>query len=248
MTEWWEELFSSEGWQEVQLGWSELEDRADQTDRIEEALALEPRSSVVDVPCGTGRIAIELAARGYRVTGVDLVQRFLEEGQRQAADRRVDVEFRHGDMREPVAEGETYDAAICFWGSFGYFDHAGNLAQARAACAALRPGGRYLLDLATVETVAAHFRPRHWFASGGVTVTIENALAVGTSRIETDWTFHRPDRPPQTRHTSVRLYTLHELTELLREAGFAAFEARDDALDPFELGAERLWLVATKES
>src|ERR671937_341429 len=71
-------------------------------------------------------------------TGVDLVERFLDEGRRQAIDRRVDVEFRHGDMREGVAEGETHDAAICFWGSFGYFDDAGNLAQARATCAALR--------------------------------------------------------------------------------------------------------------
>jgi cyclopropane fatty-acyl-phospholipid synthase-like methyltransferase len=243
---WWEELFSSEGWQRVQLGWPELEEEAEQADRIERALTLEPGASVLDVPCGTGRIAVELAARGYRMSGIDLVDRFLEEGRARAAARGIEVDLRSGDMREPPLGDERFDGALCFWGSFGYFDEAGNAAQARAACSALRPGGRYLLDVATVETVAAHFRPRHWFTSGGVTVTVENAFATGTSRIETDWTFHRAGQDDQTRHTSVRLYTLHELTDLLRDAGFAAFEARDDALDPFELGAERLWLVATK--
>jgi hypothetical protein len=39
---------------------------------------------------------------------------------------------------------------------------------------------------------------------------------------------------------------VHELTDLLREAGFAGFEARDDALEEFSLGSDRLWLVATR--
>jgi hypothetical protein len=67
----------------------------------------------------------------------------------------------------------------------------------------------------------------------------------GTGRTENDWTFLREGGAVTTRHTSMRLYTLHELTELLRAAGFTGFEARDDALAEFELGSQRLWLVAT---
>ena len=55
---------------------------------------------------------------------------------------------------------------------------------------------------------------------------------------------HVADRQEQT--TSIRLYTLHELTDLLREAGFSAFAAFDDELADFALGSRRLWLVATR--
>ncbi|HEX9124622.1 MAG TPA: hypothetical protein VF984_14895 [Actinomycetota bacterium] len=96
------------------------------------------------------------------------------------------------------------------WGSFGYFDEAGNLAQARAAARALKPGGRYLIDTPSLESIYPDFRERH------------------------------------TERSSMRIYSLRELTELLREAGFTSFEARDDALEPFELGSHRLWLVARK--
>jgi hypothetical protein len=39
---------------------------------------------------------------------------------------------------------------------------------------------------------------------------------------------------------------LHELTDLLRAVGFSSFTALDAELEPFELGSDRLWLVATK--
>jgi SAM-dependent methyltransferase len=245
MAEWWEELFSSDGWQSVQLGWSSVEDTVEQADRVERALTLEPSSSVLDVPCGTGRIAIELASRGYRVTGVDFIDRFLDHGRWTAAERGVEVELVHGDARDLPVEG-PFDAALCFWGSFGYFDDGGNLAQARAVASALRAGGRFLLDVPTVESMAGRFRPRNWFVVEETTVTMETTFAVGTSRAETEWTFLRDGRPREVRRSSTRVYTVHELTDLLREAGFAAFEARDDALGEFALGSDRLWLVATK--
>jgi SAM-dependent methyltransferase len=245
MAEWWEELFSSAGWQSVQLGWTSVEDGVEQADRIERALMIEPASSVLDVPCGTGRIAIELASRGYHVTGVDFVDRFLDDGRRTAVERGIDVELVHGDARDLPVEG-PFDAALCFWGSFGYFDDAGNLAQARTVARALRSGGRFLLDVPTVESVAARFRPRNWFVVEETTVVMETTFAVGTSRAETEWTFLREGEPREVRRSSTRLYTVHELTDLLREAGFVAFEARDDALGEFTLGSDRLWLVATK--
>jgi SAM-dependent methyltransferase len=245
MTDWWEGFFGTEAWQAVQLGWSSLEDSADQVERVVRALALEPGARVLDVPCGDGRLAIELAGRGFAVTGVDRTPRFLEAGRARAAELGVEVDLREADMRQPV--GVTgFDAAVCFWGSFGYFDDEGNRSQAVAACDALRPGGRFLIDTVSVESLASDFRPRNWFESHGTTVTMETSLDLGASRVDTAWTFLRPGEEPVTRRSSVRAYTLHELTELLHGVGFVAFTALDDALEPFELGADRLWLIATK--
>jgi SAM-dependent methyltransferase len=242
---WWSGFFEDPAWQRVQLGWGTLEDAADQAERAIRALGLEPGDAVLDVPCGDGRVAIELATRGLRVTGVDRTQAFLEAGRDRAAARGVAVDLRAGDMREPLGV-EDADGALCFWGSFGYFDDEDNRRQAAAVAGALRPGGRYLIDTATLETLAVRFRPRDWFVADDVTVTTETALNLGEGRVETTWTFRRPGAEPATRRSSIRCYTLHELTDLLRMVGFASFTALDADLDPFELGSDRLWLVATK--
>ena len=55
---------------------------------------------VLDLACGHGRIANRLAERGARVTGLDRTPLFLEVARRDAADRRVEVEYVEGDMRE----------------------------------------------------------------------------------------------------------------------------------------------------
>jgi hypothetical protein len=44
----------------------------------------------------------------------------------------------------------------------------------------------------------------------------------------------------------MRVYSVHELTNLLREAGFESFELRDDELFDFEVGSQRLWMIASK--
>ena len=235
---WWEEMFELPSWQGVQFGWETLEDAEQQVELIERALRLEPGSRILDVPCGTGRVGSRLAAKGYDVVGVDITERFLEEA------RAAGLAVEHADMRELPFDAE-FDAAVCMWGSFGYFDDEGNLAQARAAARALRPGGRYLIDTPTLESIYPQFRDRTWFEAGDTTVLTENAFRLDEGRVETEWTFLRGDER-RTQRSSIRVYALSALTDLLREAGFTTFEARDDELEDFAIGSSRLWLVATR--
>jgi SAM-dependent methyltransferase len=238
VAEWWHEMFALPPWQTVQLGWESLEDADQQIEPLIRATGLETGMRVLDVPCGTGRIAKRLMARGFDVLGVDITERFLDEA------RAAGVSVVHGDMRE-LGFDAGFDVALCMWGSFGYFDDEGNLGQARAACRSLRPGGRYLIDTVAAESLLANFRERDWFTAGDIDVLERRSYAVGTGRIETEWTFlHDGDRRVQS--TSVRVYTVRELADLLARAGFTSFAALDDDLEPFEVGARRLWMVATR--
>jgi SAM-dependent methyltransferase len=243
---WWDELFSSEAWQGVQRNWSGVEDAADQAERVIQALGLDDGARVLDAPAGDGRIAVELGAAGFDVVGVDMIEAFVEAGRRDAELRGIaNVTLEVGDVRElPYVSG--FDAAICFWGSFGYFDEAGNLAQASAVARALKPGGRYLIDTPSLETLYPRFRERTWFRVGDTIVLQEATLALGTSRVDTEWTFVREGVAQESHRTTVRVYSVHELTSLLREAGFSSFELRDDELFDFEVGSQRLWLIASK--
>jgi SAM-dependent methyltransferase len=231
-------MFELAPWQAVQLGWESLEDSDRHADLIVRATALEPGMRVLDVPCGTGRIAKRLAARGFDVVGADITERFLDQA------RAAGLTVEHADMRELPFDDE-FDVVVCMWGSFGYFDREGDLAQARSAFRALKPGGRYLVDTHCLETLLPIFSEKGWFEAEGVFVLQQRAYVPGTGRVETDWTLlHEGERVVQ--RSSIRVYGLRELTDLLSDAGFTGFTPLDDELEPLTLGSQRLWLIATK--
>lgn len=74
---------------------------------------LPPDSVIVDVPCGTGRLAEVLLEQGYRVVGVDISPAMLEVARRKLS--RFGERFRTAvwDARRLVELGERYDAALC---------------------------------------------------------------------------------------------------------------------------------------
>jgi ubiquinone/menaquinone biosynthesis C-methylase UbiE len=237
--DWWQEMFELPPWQAVQLGWESLEDTDHQVDQIVRATGLEPGMRVLDVPCGTGRIARRLAKRGIDVVGVDITERFLEEA------RATGLAVEKADMRELPFFDEEFDVVVCMWGSFGYFDRPGDLAQARAAHRALKAGGRYLIDTHCLETLLPIFSDQGWFEGGDVYALQRRTYVPGTGRVETEWTFLR-NGERHVQRTSIRVYSLRELTDLLSEAGFSGFAPLDDELEPLAIGSHRLWLVATK--
>ena len=84
------------------------------------SLDLPPGSEILDCPCGHGRISNALAERGFRVTGVDATELFLEKARGDAAARGVEVEYVLGDMRE-LAWRDRFDGLVNWFTSFGYF-------------------------------------------------------------------------------------------------------------------------------
>jgi SAM-dependent methyltransferase len=236
--EWWRALFSSSLWQGLQLSWEEADDADEDAERVARALGLDVPSRVLDVPCGTGRIGRRLRASGHHVVGVDITPAFLAEA------RRSDLPVIRADMRSSVVRPGAFDVAVCVWGSFGYFDEGGNRRQAQALADALAPGGRCLVDTIVADTILPAFEPTAQWEVGGVRVDEARRYDEATKRIETTWTFTRGDERA-THVTSVRLYSLAELTDLFADVGFASFLALDDELVPFAPPSTRLWLVAT---
>ena len=80
-------------------------------DFIENEIDRDKSVRILDIGCGTGRHAIELAKRGYRVTGVDLSETLLARAREKAAAAGVTVHFRRHDARELPFAAE-FDLAI----------------------------------------------------------------------------------------------------------------------------------------
>jgi len=59
-----------------------------------------PGLDALDVGCGTGFLALELAARGHQVVGVDFASAMIEEARRKAAARGLSVRFEEADAEQ----------------------------------------------------------------------------------------------------------------------------------------------------
>lgn len=128
-----------------------------------DVLALEPGASVVDVGCGTGRHAVSLAARGLRVTGVDLSPAMLARARDRAEAAGVEVELLEADARALPSIG-PFDAAICLCeGAFCLVaDGVEPLEHDRSVLASihrvLRPSARLLLTGLNAARMLAAWR------------------------------------------------------------------------------------------
>jgi ubiquinone/menaquinone biosynthesis C-methylase UbiE len=80
-------------------------------DFIEQEINRDKALKVIDIGCGTGRHAIELAKRGYTVTGIDLSESQLVRAREKAKAAGVAVDFYRHDARELPFENE-FDLAI----------------------------------------------------------------------------------------------------------------------------------------
>lgn len=217
-----------------------------ETDFLWKALHLQPGARVLDVPCGAGRLSIPLAARGARVTGVDLSSEQIQRARVDAAAAGVLVDWRLAEMRDLPAE-PAFDAAFCFGNSFGYLDRDGTRAFAGAVSRALPLGGRFALDSGMIaESLLPRLEPRQEAAIGDIVFIEENRYHPAEGCLETRYTFVRGG----SSHTRTGLhwvFTAGEVVRLFRDVGLHV-EGLYKSLDgePFTVGSPLMILVAVK--
>ena len=96
--------------------------------------ALLPAGSVLDAGCGTGRVAVELAARGYDVVGVDSDSSMLD------VARRHDLTWVLGDLAT-LDLGRTFDLVVCAGNVMVFLAPGTEEEVVRRLAAHLAPGG-----------------------------------------------------------------------------------------------------------
>lgn len=240
--EWWEDFFSG-----VVLDlWKEVYDKphtSAEADFILKILKVPNGAALLDVPCGEGRLAHELASRGYALTGVDISSDFLQEARSRATEKGLDIRWERRDMRELPWQRE-FDGAFCFGGSFGYFEDEGNLDLIRAVCRSLKQGARFVLDIGvSTEILLPRLQMREWTRIGDFLFLEENHYDHVRSRFNTDYIFVR-DGQVETRSGSQRVYTYRELVLLMEAAGFEDVQSFGSlSREPFTLGSAQLFLV-----
>jgi len=239
-TDWWRDFFSglaTDFWHAMPTPAM----TAGEVDAVVRLMAPPAGGRLLDVPCGDARHACALADRGYAVDAVDRSAALLAFARTAAAGRSVTVHER--DMRD-LPWPATFDGVCCLGNSFGYLGDEGDAQFLAAVRAVLRPGGRFVLDAATLEAVLPVFVPRKWYEAGGVLFCGNASFDPSSGVMRSDYTMVR-GAEVERRSAWLRVRSVREVLALLTEAGFREAVAVDDGGAPWLLGSGRIWFVAS---
>ncbi len=243
---WWVDFFNGP-FGELQVRGERLAAAARDVERIVHTIGPAPLR-VLDAPCGAGRHALELARRGYDVVGVDFNPNVLASAHTTAQTEGLELALQQHDLRQLSFDGE-FDAVLCLWTSIGYFSDEDNERALLNLAKAVKPGGHLVLDAVVLENLCPQFSPRGWAWWGEgdnrVRVCDERTWDPEQARINVRWTFFR-DQREETRDSSIRVYTCHELLSILKRGGLSTFNCLGPNWTPFQIGSTKLWLEARK--
>jgi SAM-dependent methyltransferase len=178
---------------------------------------------LLDLCCGFGRISLELARRGFAVSGVDITESFLRTARENALADGLDIEFIREDARS-FRRPDFFDAAVNLYISFGYFeDPADDLRATRNVFESLKPGGAFIIETLGKEIAVRDFVESEWFERAGYTVLTEYEAVDSWAGLKNRWILIRDGERIEKVFTQ-RLYAATELRALLFEAGFSSVE------------------------
>ncbi|HEY1827438.1 MAG TPA: methyltransferase domain-containing protein [Acidimicrobiales bacterium] len=222
----------------------------DDTAEVLGLLDLPAGARLLDAPCGHGRISRRLAAAGMHVTGVDASEEFL----RMAASSPTptgsggSTRYLHGDVRQLPAEVEVdgpFDAVVCWYASFGYWDDDD---CHRVLCEfrrVLRPGGVLVIESMHHDGSVRHFTPE----PDAVVVTRGDDAQLDryrwdplTGRMECARTIHRDGQVRRSTHF-MRLPTPPEWVTWLDAAGFSNVSFTAGGGGPLDLDS---WVIVVR--
>ena len=224
--------------------WAEAPDVAEYVKKL---AGLKEGDSVLDAGCGLGRISLELALLGLKVTGVDIIQAELDAARESALDEGVELELIKADLRT-FKSGKKYDCAVNLYTSFGYCDTIyEDMMILKNIADSLRPGGTFIMECTSRESAIKYFTRGEEFDRAGWHVKTEFSVQGAWEGLRSRWILS-DDQGKKVDHVFVqRLYSASDLCARLLQCGFSSAQAYGDFdLSPYDENLRTMIIVARK--
>lgn len=202
--------------------------------------------AILDQCCGLGRLSVELALRGHRLTGIDITPSYLEAARESADDEGLSIEFIQIDVRRFVRP-DFYNLVLNLYTSFGYFADASDDRHVVAnAYESLVSGGLYIIETLGKEIAVRDFTEGEWFERAGAVVLTEFEPVNGWEYLNNRWILLQGGERFE-RTFMQRLYAATELRRLMLDVGFTAVSVYGDwDRRPYDYRALKLIVVGKK--
>jgi ubiquinone/menaquinone biosynthesis C-methylase UbiE len=226
-------------------------EREAQIDWLWEKLALQPGSRVLDVTCGPGLYAVELAKRGCSVVGIDFSPASIAYALRLAEEQGLQEQctFVEQDVLLMDYAGQGFDAALFLYGQLAVFPRHEAQQLLGKIAASLKPGGLFCVELLNQERVDKvngtwwftdntglwgdkpflHLGERFWLAAEEISVERFQILHLDTGRLDEI-------------SLSDQSYAVETMVKMMKTAGLQDVHVYP-AWDTVSLHDEEEWMV-----
>ena len=190
-----------------------------QAEFLIDALKLSLDHRILELCCGYGRHAINLARSGYNITGFDLCERALKLAGQKARRENLKLHLVRGDIRKLPFKSE-FDRIYNLF-SFGYFENDDEILRVLAgASRALKPGGRLLVDVINGPRILREFIEKTRQEDAERYILQKRAYDAETRRLRSEWTFVYKNTGETNKYSIVeRLCSVDDLMSMIDSAG-----------------------------
>jgi len=200
-------------------------------DMFTSILNLSQEAKILDLACGQGRHTLELARRGYKnVYGFDRSHYLINRARQINLKENLSAGFKEGDARKLTYATDTFDVVMILGNSFGYFETIDDDVKIlKEVFRVLKPGGKFLIDVADGSYLKNNFSPRSWeWIDKNHFVCRERSLASDNQRlISREVVSHIQKGVVVDQFYAERLYTSQILKDVLTAAGFKNINLHD---------------------
>jgi ubiquinone/menaquinone biosynthesis C-methylase UbiE len=241
--DWWKTFFN----EDYLLFWSaRLKHTKKEVNFLIKNLPIKKNDAILDLCCGHGRHSLELASRGYNVTGLDYSKFELELAKKQAKKRHLDVVFCQGDARN-FKFAKKFDVIINMFTAFGYGSKADDQKILNYACRHLKKGGRFFIDLMNLIWIFRHFQEKKTERLGKNIYAKMVRSFDFTKNINNETRIIFKKGKKEIYRQACHIYPLPEIIEMMGAAGMK-FQKVWGSFDgkPYGLDSKRMIILAKK--
>jgi SAM-dependent methyltransferase len=221
---------------------------------IIDRLALKSNDAVLDLGCGPGLYASRFARACLQVTGVDYSRSSIDYARRYASENNLHINYRHQNYLE-LEDTNLYDAVFLIFGDFCPLSPQQRSTLLKHVNRALKPGGRFLLDVTTREHRKKHGNKNDWYAveggfwKPGPHLVLEEGFDYPEQSIWLDqYTVIEGDGKISVYRNWFQDYTPETITEELAQGDFSVESLWGDLTGThYSPGSEWIGIIASKK-
>jgi SAM-dependent methyltransferase len=216
-------------------------------DFIQDVAALDNNNKVLDLMCGYGRHALELARRGFQVTAVDNSTDYISEIKSVTSVNSLPVEaFASGALEMNLEQ--QYKAILCMGNSFAFFNREEAVLLLHKIARALLQDGVFIINSWMIAEIAIRlFREKEWYEVDGYKYLLDYQFHFQPSRIESEHTIIGEGGIAEVIKGVDYIFTIGELESMFNEAGLKTLALYSTPRKrPFKMGDNKIYIVVGK--